>query len=944
MSSSVMAMDYSDSNKKDVAFSVFELISQQETRSATSGVHRPSIRHSGKRRRTQQKLDSCPGQHSSKIPNTMSVLVEVKPVQDQMRILGAELKRSKRRDKRERRVPSGEHMKPTVSKSTDRALLNGWCNCAQESSGDVMKRGKQTVKHSIPILSAKHEETKADAESCREGKKIPNLAAPEIVQCDQGAIESDNGFLEHQIHPSITRNVPPQEGQLSYGTGSRVLSFEVLDVSAYENLLGISTGPGTGIQVSSPAIDESMVEEAAITLLRLSSSKSENEKENSEIPLNLPVIEIKKNPAYIGGRKMKRMHAMRETRISSHGVVGFKRRSGRSAVPTQRYAPDDTRRRNRSTGSKEVTSLKRGASTGAMGGNNRPKANSGTAVTAAKEEEQGEAVKSVCSRRSGSRLTTLSSINGDNTDLVETKEGSKSILRQLKTRDASANGTESNMNKSVASACNENGSRVEDEESKTTLNEADEYDTMKGNKMRKSEATEDSPCQRKSSRRCSQAANSTPPHKTNVEDDFFDSMQKLAKVESTSEDEESFAKQSSVKKRGHKKKAKGTISNHRKLQAGTDENTSHSESNMPQDDAHEDNIMKRKKKWKSDSAADSPSQRRSSSFCRQSAEFTSPHKGTVEDDIFGSMQKPSRTKSASEGEESVAQRGAVSRTEHGTKAGLIDSHGLKGKHATFGDTSYSETMSNTIKGISKKPLLRKQAVVQRRRNTGEPALVDLDGWTLLQVASLRSAYAKADPCSDQFWEQVANQIDGQGENECRKKWFSLVNTPARKKTRTGQAKRGNAPAMIQVEVDEDDLFNSTPMRVRLLEDDDEEKNHHVFDIDFGSPIVVDESYKWNQVAECDDERKADVATAKVGYSKTFIKNLKRDISKGGKEKARKKIRHTRDAGSRGISSAVDCGDLEVKGTLSPGGTMQVRTVYWNGESEDEDDIFDSDEE
>ena len=51
MSSSVMAMDYSDPEKKDVAMSVFEMICQQETRNVTSGVHRPSHRQSAKQRR-----------------------------------------------------------------------------------------------------------------------------------------------------------------------------------------------------------------------------------------------------------------------------------------------------------------------------------------------------------------------------------------------------------------------------------------------------------------------------------------------------------------------------------------------------------------------------------------------------------------------------------------------------------------------------------------------------------------------------------------------------------------------------------------------------------------------------------------------------------------------------------------------------------------------------
>ncbi|KAI2490659.1 hypothetical protein MHU86_23902 [Fragilaria crotonensis] len=348
------------------------------------------------------------------------------------------------------------------------------------------------------------------------------------------------------------------------------------------------------------------------------------------------------------------------------------------------------------------------------------------------------------------------------------------------------------------------------------------------------------------------------------------------------------------------------------------------ESNVMKVEAGGNDCLKTRKEHKSETSADSPCKRRSFRLLSQGASFTPPHKIVVEDDFFDSIQRRRRVKPDADSEESRSERkqsGCVVKTTKQTKKPkeTLSRH-QKEKDETVGATSHSESKSDIKEKASNKAAICKQ------------------------VAIRCEALTRMDPCSNQFWEDIANQIDGQSEDECRKKWFSLVNTPAAKKTQTQQAKRKHDGVAPKREVDEDDLFNSTPMRLQLLDDCADEKKHLVLDIDFGSPIVVDESYKVNQAAGYDDEAKVDVVAARLGYSKTYIKNLKRDISKGKEKVRKKKIRPVCDTGPRGISSAIDCGDLEVKGTLSPGGTMRVRTIYWNGESEDSDELFDSDEE
>lgn len=818
MSSSVMAMDYSDPEKKDVAMSVFEMICLQETRNVTSGVHGPYHRQSAKRRRIPPHQVSRPVLFSSKAIDALSVLETVQPVQDQMTIGRTEIKGSKRRGKRERLLVSGEGMKPTVR--------------IAESSVEVTEGSKKSEELCILKSSAEQEETKATKELRIDTKPkcYPTSPGKSEVQCSDEATETAKAILEHRTCQSASCNATLHRGEVRDDATSRSLSHEQVKVFEGDDLLGISEA--SMAESTSPAVDVSTIAEAAITLLRLSSSKSESEDEGT--PNQLQSVAFERIAQDKGRRKKRKVHAMRGRSVSPPRVTEPMRRSNRAAAPTQRFIPVDTRRRKRLAGSRGVKPLKDKGSDDDVGVSNNSRAETSTREEAAeKEASQVAAMKSAKDRMKRTRQTVSRSPQGEHVYSPKNPEACATICRHQKTREGSINRTQTNADKSVTIKGN---TGVGPPESNVIKVEAGGNDCLKTRKERKSETSADSPCKRRSFRLLSQGASFTPPHKIVVEDDFFDSIQRRrrAKPDADSEESRSERKQSGcvVKTTEQTKKPKETLSRHQKE-----------------------------------------------------------------------------------------------------------------KDATVGATSHSESKSDIKKIASNKAAICKQVAIRCGRNMDEPTLVDLDGWTWQQIASLRSAYANADPCSDQFWEDIANQIDGQSEDECRKKWFSLVNTPAAKKTQTQQTKRKHDGVAPKREVDEDDLFNSTPMRLQLLDDCADEKKHQVLDIDFGSPIVVDESYKGNQAAGYDDEAKVDVVAARLGYSKTYIKNLKRDISKGGKEKVRKKKIHpVRDTGPRGISSAIDCGDLEVKGTLSPGGTMRVRTIYWNGESEDDDELFDSDDE
>ena len=347
-------------------------------------------------------------------------------------------------------------------------------------------------------------------------------------------------------------------------------------------------------------------------------------------------------------------------------------------------------------------------------------------------------------------------------------------------------------------------------------------------------------------------------------------------------------------------------------------------------------------KQKSGKGADNLKQRKSTRCKTKTEHSTPPPTTTVEDDFFDSLQKSRFMKDLPETDESDAKPKHRSVVEIDKKQDTTTKR-TKSKF-TRGVVKSEMTMKNKKRKVTTANTVN-QSMNQHPGELDGTSALDPDGWTRLQIVSLRVAYAAVNPCSNQFWEEVANQIEGRSEEECRNKWFTLVKTPGAKKKPIVQLKGQKKNIPVQDTANEDDLFNSTPMRSRVFNDADAHGNEdQSFDIDFGSPIVVDDARgRSAMTTEYDDDMQIDASTERFGYSRTFVKNLKRDISKAGKVKPRRKICPMRETGPKGISYAVDYDELEVKGTLSPGGTMLVRTIDWN-EGDNDDDIFGSDEE
>ena len=224
--------------------------------------------------------------------------------------------------------------------------------------------------------------------------------------------------------------------------------------------------------------------------------------------------------------------------------------------------------------------------------------------------------------------------------------------------------------------------------------------------------------------------------------------------------------------------------------------------------------------------------------------------------------------------------------------------------------------------------------------------VSSEEWNDSQLLQLKQAHAEVDPTSPTFWSDIAQRVHGRTAQECRDKWFSLVKTPA-PRVRKAARKDPNvdelaaATEAFHLNDDEDDIFNSTPLRGTLFPSRSTESPmdfEETIDVDFdvGSPVIMSAKHNRRISTEYDDGSEKLEFQPKVGY-KTYMMGLKRGVSRAIQEKKAgkgKKGATTKD-GARTVTESVGNKDVSLKGQLSPGGTLQVKNL-----TETEDDFLD----
>ena len=265
------------------------------------------------------------------------------------------------------------------------------------------------------------------------------------------------------------------------------------------------------------------------------------------------------------------------------------------------------------------------------------------------------------------------------------------------------------------------------------------------------------------------------------------------------------------------------------------------------------------------------------------------------------------------------------------------------------------------KGIKSDAAKEKSSTKAKTRKTANKEPMDAEEsspgsmWSVEQVQALRKAYHAVEPTSFCFWEDVATGLDnGKTGDQCRDKWFSLVQTPrlrAKKKGSSnssgrGQGSGGKTPSVVRGDVD--DLFQSTPYRrvnVNIEDDGNESRNSCdesegligdddvMLPCDFGSPISHSPSKMVNQAADADEDDDLngghDISpihfrTGYKGYIKGLAKIRRRN---GGKLRGGANAALTpaiKDKSGRNVSAKIGAGDVQMNGVLTPGGTVQVR--------------------
>lgn len=210
-----------------------------------------------------------------------------------------------------------------------------------------------------------------------------------------------------------------------------------------------------------------------------------------------------------------------------------------------------------------------------------------------------------------------------------------------------------------------------------------------------------------------------------------------------------------------------------------------------------------------------------------------------------------------------------------------------------------------------------------------PCPVDDDGWNEQELSLLRMAHQEVDSKSLTFWDEVADRVRSKTSAECRARWFSFAKTPApptRKPKKTNNEKTTAAR--------EDDIFNATPMKAifHLPETFGTAFNFGNLALDgIGSAIKV-ASVSHGKVLD------SPLIQGKHGY-KTYVKNVKRDMNVSERCRLPKAPRADAIEKKKTLSVKDVEGEYEVKGRLSPGGTLRVDTESIHTADAEDEDLF-----
>lgn len=219
---------------------------------------------------------------------------------------------------------------------------------------------------------------------------------------------------------------------------------------------------------------------------------------------------------------------------------------------------------------------------------------------------------------------------------------------------------------------------------------------------------------------------------------------------------------------------------------------------------------------------------------------------------------------------------------------------------------------------------------------------EADLWSNEEVSVLRNAQSSIDPTLTSYWEEIAALVDGRSASQCREKWFSLIATPKGRPPKENKkqpfrqpASKLNSNANEDFCDDEDDLFQSTPMREASFNSSNDllTKNLNkssLFKTSFGlSPCVA-------AAVEKQAPGTASLNDRRTGY-KTYLDKLRKDLNNPSQRNTKKTAQNKTLKGY--TTAQLDSGKWD---KLMTDGSFAL-TVREESDDEEEDDFFEEGE-
>lgn len=219
-----------------------------------------------------------------------------------------------------------------------------------------------------------------------------------------------------------------------------------------------------------------------------------------------------------------------------------------------------------------------------------------------------------------------------------------------------------------------------------------------------------------------------------------------------------------------------------------------------------------------------------------------------------------------------------------------------------------------------------------------PTSLEDGQWSNEETSILRHAQSTVDPTLTNYWEEVAALV-GKSATDCQQKWFSMVATPRGRPMKENKIQQQQRPTANDHDAgedscdDEDDLFQSTPMREALIEVQNDALSRNLNQsslfgksFDLSPCLQAAAAYQPPGTTSLNDRR--------TGY-KTYIDKLRKDLNPS-QPKTKKVAQHK---ALKGYTTAhLESGGW---GKMMADGSLKLTIQE---ESEDEDDFFDEEDE